>query len=262
MPDATPARYEVFAIRYATRMAPAHDWFIGAGSDEPARRMDYFVWVVRNAERTVVLDTGHSAPVAAKRGRDYLRTPADSLRALGIEPAQVQQVVLSHMHWDHVGNTTDFPNATFSIQAREMAFYTGGAVRHARFRRSIETEDILNLVRANYDGRLHFNEGDEPVAPGISLHLVGGHTIGSQVMRVWTARGWVVLAADATHSYDEIEQQRPFPTLHNLEDMCTGWETINRLADSPAHVIPGHDALVMERYPAISPSEPLIVRLA
>ena len=89
-----------------------------------------------------------------------------------------------------------------------------------------------------------------------------GHTAGSQILRVATGRGTVVLAADAAHYYEEQEQRRPFPTLHNLAKMYQAYETVERLADSPAHIIPGHDPLVMERYPAIEASTPWVVRLA
>ena len=254
--------FAVYAVRYATRMAPAHECFLGAGPGEPDRRMDYFVWVAANRSTTVVLDTGFSEAVGAQRKREYLGSPVDGLRALGIDPAKVDRVVLSHMHWDHVGNTTYFANAQFFIQAAEMAFYTGPAAHYGRFIRSIEVDDVVNLVRANYDGRMRFIEGEAELTPGITLHLVGGHTAGSQVVRVHTARGWVILAADAAHYYEEIEQLRPFPTLHDLAAMYKGYETVNRLADSPEHVIPGHDALVMERYPAIDAATPHIVRVA
>ena len=258
----TPEPYALYALKYATRIAPASECFLGAEPDEPARRMDYFTWVATNSTTTVVLDTGFTAEVAARRKRDYERSPAEGLRSLGIDPAKVGHVLISHMHWDHVGNLARFPNARFTVQALEMAFYTGPAAHFPRFSRSIEVEDVVTMVRANYDGRLDVIDGDREYLPGITLHLVGGHTAGSQVVRVQTARGMVVLAADAAHYYEEIEKLRPFPTLHDLARMYQAYETVNRLADSPQHVIPGHDALVMERYPAIATDTPWIVRLA
>jgi glyoxylase-like metal-dependent hydrolase (beta-lactamase superfamily II) len=107
-------------------------------------------------------------------------------------------------------------------------------------------------VRRAYAGRVRFHDGDAELAPGVSLHLVGGHTMGLQIVRVATRRGWVVLASDASHFYANMEQQRPYPIVYNLGDMADGWRRAHALADSPAHVIPGHDPLVMERYPAAS----------
>jgi 3-hydroxyisobutyrate dehydrogenase-like beta-hydroxyacid dehydrogenase len=81
----------------------------------------------------------------------------------------------------------------------------------------------------------------------------GGHTLGIQAVRVWTRRGWVVLASDASHLYANMEQGRPYPIIYNLGDMLEGYGTLRKLASSPAHVIPGHDPLVLARYPAPRP---------
>jgi len=77
--------------------------------------------------------------------------------------------------------------------------------------------------------------------------------MGLQVARVWTKRGWVVLASDASHFYANMEQGRPFPIVYNMGEMLEGFKTLNMLASSPKHIIPGHDPLVMERYPAVGP---------
>lgn len=113
-----------------------------------------------------------------------------------------------------------------------------------------------------YADQVTFHDGDEELAPGVSVHHVGGHAKGLMSVRVWTRRGWVVLASDASHLCANMEQKRPFPVVHNVGEMMEGWNKLYRLADSPRHVIPGHDPLVMARYPA-APSEldGIVVRL-
>ena len=105
------------------------------------------------------------------------------------------------------------------------------------------------MVRRVFDGRLQFHGGTDELAPGLSVHLIGGHTMGLQAVRVWTQRGWVVLASDASHLYANMEQERPFPILYNLGDMLEGYKTLRRLASSRQHIVPGHDPLVLQRYP-------------
>jgi len=112
-----------------------------------------------------------------------------------------------------------------------------------------------------YENRVRFHKGDSELAPGISLHLIGGHTMGMQSVRVATRRGWVVLASDASHFYANMEQTRPFPIVYSVDDMVAGYEKLRSLAASPAHVIPGHDPLVMQRYPAVKGLEGIVVRL-
>ena len=117
-------------------------------------------------------------------------------------------------------------------------------------------------VRAVYAGRVEFHDGDRELAPGLSLHKIGGHTMGMQSVRVHTKRGWVVLASDASHMYANMEEGRPFPIVHDMTETLEGYRTLRRLAASPRHIIPGHDPLVMARYPAASPKlEGIVARL-
>ena len=81
-------------------------------------------------------------------------------------------------------------------------------------------------------------------------------------MRVNTRRGVVVLASDTTHYYENMETGRPFATTHDAAKVLAGFQTLHELADSPKHIVPGHDPLVMRRYPAASAKlEGVVVRL-
>jgi hypothetical protein len=131
-----------------------------------------------------------------------------------------------------------------------MAYATGRHMCHARLRMPFDVENVVDMVREVYRGRVAFHAGDAEIAPGISVHLVGGHSHGLQIVRVHTERGWVVVASDAVHFYANMETGNPFPIVFNVGDMMEGWETCRRLADSEHHIVPGHDPLVMQRYPA------------
>jgi len=247
--------YEVFAIKYATRAALRADNFVGGDPHDAPMPMDYYVWLIRNSERTFVVDTGFSADMAAKRKRTYLRTPSEGLALLGIDARQVKEVILTHLHYDHVGTFQDFPAARFHLQDDEMQYATGRHMRHARFGHGYEVEDVIGMVRLVYKDRVSFHKGDAVIAPNISLHRIGGHTHGLQCVRVMTGRGWLVLASDASHYYEHMETNRCFPTSFHLGEMVEGYSILNSLAESPRHIIPGHDPLVMTRYP--SPSQEL-----
>ena len=171
---------------------------------------------------------------------------------LGVDAKEVKDVIITHMHYDHVGTFHDFPKAQFHLQDEEMAFATGRQMRHTRFRHSIEVENVVGMVRLVFGDRVTFYRGDAELAPGVSLHHIGGHTPGLQCVRVMTKRGWVVLASDATHYYEHIEGDRCFVTVYNVGDTLEGYSILRRLAASPRHIIPGHDPLVMQRYPAVS----------
>ena len=243
-------QYEIYAIKYAHHMRRASENFIGGDPHDGPMPLDYFVWLIRGDGREIVVDTGFSAAMGRKRGREHIRCPTEGLRTLGCDASKVKDVVITHLHYDHVGNFDLFPAATLHLQDVEMHYATGRHMGEERHRFAYEVEEVVGMVRRVYENRVRFHNGDAQIAPGVSLHLIGGHTMGMQSVRVATRRGWVVLASDASHFYANIEQTRPFPIVYSVGDMVAGYEKLRSLAASPAHVIPGHDPLVMQRYPA------------
>lgn len=247
-------RYEIVALKYAHHERRSSENFLGGDAHDVPMPLDYFVWLVRGEGREIVVDTGFSAAMAKKRRREHLRCPAEGLRLLGTDPASVKDVVITHLHYDHAGNFDLFPNATLHLQDREMQYATGRYMCHECFRGAFEVEDVVGMVRRVYAGRVRFHDGGAELAPGVSLHHVGGHTAGLQVVRVHTARGWVVLASDAAHFYANFRQVRPFPIVYDVAKMVDGYARLRALADSDDHIVPGHDPQVTMRYPGASPT--------
>ncbi|MBR0642016.1 N-acyl homoserine lactonase family protein [Plastoroseomonas hellenica] len=255
------SHYEIYAVRYAHHERRRSDNFLGGDPHDGPMPMDYFVWAIRGEGRTYILDTGFDEAMAAKRGRRMLRPVAEGLKAIGIEPDSVQDVILSHMHYDHAGNHTLFPRARYHVQDSEMRYCTGRCMCHPHLRLPFEAEDVTAMVHRVFEGRVQFHDGASELAPGLSLHLVGGHSRGLQFARIRTRRGWVVLASDASHYYENMEQGRPFPIAYDVGDTLEGYEAMRRLADTPAHIVPGHDPLVLQRYPAAIPGLDGVARL-
>jgi len=253
--------YKVYALRYAMRDAMRHEHFIGGDPHDAPMPMDYFVWAAVADGQAFILDTGFTEEVAARRKRSWLRCPVDSLRLLGIEPDTVDDVIISHLHYDHVGSFHKFARARFHLQEPEMHYATGRYMKHATLRHSFEVEDVVGIVRMNFAERVVFHNGDATIAPGITLHAVGGHSAGLQCMTVNTARGTIVLASDVTHFYENMDSGRPFTTAFHIGDMLEGFDRLRALAPSPRHIIPGHDPLVMARYPAVPGLEGIAVQL-
>ena len=224
--------------------------------------LDYFLWVAISPERTVVVDAGFTAEISAKRKRTYLHDPIEVLGRLGVDASVVKDVVLTHLHYDHVGNFARFPAAEFHLQEPEMHYATGRYMRFRRMSNSFEVEDVCGIVRLNYAGRVRFYNGPAELAPGITLHPVGGHSAGLQFVRVHTRRGWVVLASDVSHFYENMNSDRPYRTALHVGQMHEGFEALLAAAPTRSHIVPGHDPLVMQRYPSASEGlEGIVVRL-
>jgi glyoxylase-like metal-dependent hydrolase (beta-lactamase superfamily II) len=253
--------HEIYAVRYAHLERTARFNFLGSDAHDGPMPLDYFVWAIVSPTQTIVVDTGFGAEQATKRKRTLMRPVDEGLRAIGVAHAQISDVVISHMHYDHAGNHHLFPNARMHLQDAEMRHCTGRCMTHEELRGPFEAEDVVQMVRRVFDNRVLFHDGDAELAEGITLHHVGGHTPGLQVVRVSTARGPVVLASDAAHFYANLEQGRPFPILVNVPDYLEAHRKIRSLAASDAHIIPGHDPAVLTQYPRARPELADIVRV-
>jgi glyoxylase-like metal-dependent hydrolase (beta-lactamase superfamily II) len=254
--------HEVYAIRYAHHDRRSSENFIGGDPHDVLQPLDYFVWVIKGIGGTFIVDTGFDAGMAKKRGREIVKPVGEGLKAIGIDPDAVEQVIISHMHYDHVGNYDLFPRARYHLQEMEMGFATGRHMCEAHMRVPFEVDDVVAMVRKVFADRVEFHDGDDEIAPGISVHRIGGHSKGLQCVRVKTQRGTVVLASDATHLYAHINEGRVFPITYNVADVMEGYKTLRRLAASADHVIPGHDPKVLDYYPAAAPGlENWIVRV-
>jgi glyoxylase-like metal-dependent hydrolase (beta-lactamase superfamily II) len=246
----TAETYEVFAVRYGRVDRRAAENFLGGCRCDAPMPMAYFVWVARSPRRTVVIDTGFDCAEGLRRGRTTLTPVVAALASLGVDPAHVDDVVLTHLHYDHAGNMTLFPRARFHLQEREMHFVVGRAMTDPHTAGAYTPEDVehaIGLVRA---GRVRFADEDDELFPGFSVHAVGGHTAGSQVVRVLTGAGPLLLASDAAHFYANLEQRRPFSVTHDPAGLLEVYDhRFPALVDDPSCIVPGHDPLVLDRYP-------------
>lgn len=246
-----PTQYEVYAIKYAQSMRPASDYFMGADPHDGPLPIFYYVWLIKNADRLILVDTGFNAARAMSRNRDFLRCPIEALAGLGVAPEDIDTVVITHLHYDHAGNMDKLPNARFVLQESEMAYATGRYMRHKFMRVPFELSDVQSMVALNYGGKVDFANGDTDLADGIRLHHVPGHSLGLQALTVQTTRGRICLASDAAHFYANINSGQPFPIIANVGDALDSQDRVLRLAGSADRLIPGHDPAVAEMYASI-----------
>lgn len=256
--------FELFAIRYAEngpRMLGQN--ILGGDPHETHSNLDFFVWVAKRSDRVLLIDTGSGQEAAERRKDRYLRAPADAIELLGLDATKIEDIILTHAHYDHAGMLHRYPKARFHLQDSEMDYMTGRCMCAPPLRRGYEIEDIVHLVRCVHRDQVVFHNGTQNITSGISVHRIGGHSGGLQAVRIWTKRGWVVLASDAAHLYHNMMERVAFPSVNRMDEMFEGFRIVHELAGgSWDHVIPGHDPLVMQLYRPPAPDlAGIVVRL-
>lgn len=246
---ATP-RYEVYAVRYGTlERFPVAALVTGA---DTSRRADIalMVWLARlPGGRNVLVDAGFYRDKFVRRWRptQYERPPA-ALARFGLRPEDVSDIIISHVHWDHLDGVDLFPRARVWIQRAEYEYYVDSAGRPRS--PAIDTADAAMLAALARASRVELVAGDSvEILPGITVYTGGRHTYASQYATVRTVSGVVVLASDNAYLYENLEQRRPIAqTLDSLANL-RAQERMRRLASTPALIVPGHDPAVFVRFP-------------
>ena len=257
--------YAVYAVRFAHRDASyrREHFYRGDPHGDEAMPIDYYVWAATSEAGTVVFDAGYTPATAARRGsRDYLRSPMETLGDLGIDATTAPHLVISHLHYDHVGHIPDFPAATVYLQRAEFEFWMGPSGSRGDGVHHIEPHDLDYLRAEQERGRVKLIDGDTEIVSGVVAHHLGGHTAGLQVLSIPTARGTVVLTADASHFYENIGDDRPYSIVDHLSSMYAAFDRIRDLASSEELIVPGHDPQVLERFDTVPGLEGLAVRIA
>jgi len=249
MPIKAPPTYEVYAVRYATLPRFRVSALI-AGADT-SRRMDIamMVWVIKGGGRTILVDAGfHRDDFVSRWHPTDFVPPSEAIGKLGLKPDDVTDVIISHVHWDHLDGIDLFPRAKVWIQREEFEHHldSSGVVKD----RAIDAGDAKILAGIARDGRVMLVDGDgKEIIPGVTVYTGGKHTFASQFATVNTAAGTVVVASDNAYLYENLAKHLPIAqTLDSVSNLRTQTR-MTTLASDPRLIVPGHDPDVFVRFP-------------
>ena len=256
--------YEIYAAKYAGPFMSKLAFLLwNQGWDQDIERY-YYIWVVKGPTETILVDTGVGVTMAADRKLTGYVNPVDVAARIGVKPTDVTKVIISHMHWDHVGGMEMFPRAypkaTFYVQKREYDFWT----KHPVAKRKIfagTADPLAYKVLQDLEGtpRLVIADGDLTIGNGLEIMLGPGHTIGTQSLAVSTAKGTAVVASDCAHLARNIKEDTPSILITDLIGWMQTYDKVRAKASSVDLCFPGHDAGMLLNYPKVAED---ITRLA
>ena len=242
--------YEVYAIRYAIAPGFAASSLV-AGAD-PARTVDipFMIWVLKGPDgRNVLVDAGsyHGSVFERWTLTDVVK-PSEAIVSVGLKPDDITDVVITHVHWDHVNGVDLFPKARVWIQRAEYEHYVDDEGKPRDL--AIAADDASMLAGIRNAGRLTLVDGDaREIVPGITVYTGGKHTYAAQYVGVRTSAGTVVVASDNVYLYENLEKRQPSAQTGDPAADLRVQERMLGLASSPRLIVPGHDPAVFDRFP-------------
>ena len=245
--------YSIQAIRYATSPGVQVSELVVGGPPNEKVDIAMVVWLIRGGGRTILFDSGFHRDTFLKEFpvKDYLR-PDEAVKTAGVAPDAVTDIVISHAHWDHMGGIDLFPKAAVWIQKDEYRYYTRDAWQPGGNHGGIDPEDVKELVKLNTEGRVHLVDGDNvEIFPGIRAYTGSRHTYASQYLRV-DGNPPFVLASDNAYFYLNLSAHLASATFSDADHAANIAQQARMIefAGSPDRVVPGHDMLQFQKFPA------------
>jgi glyoxylase-like metal-dependent hydrolase (beta-lactamase superfamily II) len=188
--------------------------------------------------------------------------PLEALRRAGVNPAAVDAVVNTHLHYDHTGHLDAFGDAPVLVPRTELEFWSGPLATRAQLGAHIEPAEVEALAARARAGAVTLMGPEHEVAPGVMSREVGGHSPGQTILVIDGLEGPIVLASDAVHFYEEVERDRACAILVDLARVYRAYDTIREQVDRGARFVAGHDPLVMDRFPRLEVDPELGVLVA
>ena len=251
--------YSIKAIKYCEQSVPGPQMFHMARWDEWLVA-DFFFFILRRDDGAVMLiDTGvrdvdEIQPIVVAgvghQGRFRMDMASQNipllLRKEGIDPADVQVVFLTHLHYDHCSNAQLFPNARFVV-SRSGFHLTLDPPHRALCPAILFPRDVLAYFVDEARDRLILAGDEAPeIVPGIGAFYIGGHTLCSQAITVQTRQGPAVFPGDTVFYYENLERDHP---VGSAVDIAQCYRAMERIRRSAGIVVPPHDPELLRRFP-------------
>lgn len=262
--------YSIWALEFATLSTYPNSALV-YGETEGTRVLPFYYFVLQSEDRVILVDAGFSdnefcAEAAVAYGVTGFTPPAEVMSRIGLSPEDVDTIIVTHHHWDHVSGVTYFPNADVYIQKRDVdnweAKWTAASAgtRLSWLSGGLDPATGADLAAIDADGRLKLVEGRTPVAPGIEVRpAFDTHTAGSQYIVLEASDGPWVFPGDVAYVYDNIGGEDgtgpmvPIGLGQGNQECCVRStdEMLTVAADDVNRVLCSHEVRIWGKYPSI-----------
>lgn len=245
--------YKIYALKYAGPLKSSGAFIMWNKDWDKVVDRNYYIWCINNDGENIIVDTGVSPQLANELKLKNYVSPADMLLRINVKTSDVNKVILTHLHFDHVNGVSLFPNANFYIQKEEYLFWTEDPIANRppfAFYLDKTSNDYLKSIEKTK--RIKLVEGDQEILPGIECLLTPGHSIANQAVAINTKKGTVILGSDCGHFFRNYQEDWPSMLIVDLVKWMKSYDKLRSRVSSMDLLFPGHDPLMSKNYPEVA----------
>jgi len=250
-------QYEVYALKFASSDTawPISLW-VDKGPKNDSVHIDFMIWLIKGNGKNILVDAGFLNDIPDAKEFDvvnYIR-PDSALQKLGLNATDITDIILSHPHWDHIDGINLFPNAQVWMQQDDFYYFVGTAWQKGGNNGGFNKRDVQKLIDKNLSGKLTLVGGDnKEIISGIKVYTGSRHTFNSQYVLVETGINKIILASDNIWVYYSLEHMLPASAggTYDPAGYVNAMRRMKTLVTNPKYIIPGHDATIFSKFPAI-----------
>lgn len=248
--------YEVYAIEYGGTDAKVSISRVALGGNpEDSVSFSYYMWFLKGDNgKNILVDVGYERDYSRPLGEgQYYIRPDSALQRINVNPDDITDIIITHTHNDHIGGLHLFDKGIIWMQRNEYMYFVGDGWQEGADQRGLDKDDVMKIVQANIDGRVRFVDGDSiEIIPGIRVFTGSTHTFESQHLLVDTKTENVMLASDDSWFYYNLDHELSVSLVRDPDAYIKQLQRMKNLVSNQDLIIPGHDPLVMKRFPKVA----------
>lgn len=248
------SHYEIYAVKFSGPFVSSGAFVMWMKDWETVCERNYYFWCLKNSDQTILVDAGVSPLMAREKTLTNYVNPTQILEKIGVYASEVDHVILTHLHWDHVDGITLFPHAKIYVQKAERDFWLYDEIAlRSPFTFFLNEQTKNNLKLTDDEGRMIVLEGDQQILPGIECLLAPGHSIALQAVAVNTHKGIAILGSDCAHFFRNYNEEWPSALIIDMVAWVNSLKKLKSRVSLPELLFPGHDPLMTSRYHEVAP---------
>lgn len=225
---------KVYAVKYGMSNYPSK--FIFASRSGGSEKFGWMCYLVQYNGRNILIDAGFTDKGKVEKFRLDYKAPAELLKSIGVNPEDIDDIVVTHFHFDHAEGITAFPNANIIVQKWELEEMEKNPLLKDYLNKKKEDEQIITFVN------------DYRIDNVVVVERISGHTKGSCSVKIANRKQIIFLPGDEVYLSKNYRYNSPSGTFYDYKNIREYTRQLYKLSLVPGiKIYPFHDPYIVKK---------------